>query len=203
MKIAIIGAGNVGSTIGRRLAAAGHDVIYAVRQLDAYEHLLDHAQTMLVEQAVTAAEAVILSTPWAAAQHALAQAGDFQGKPLFDATNPIGPGLSLTHGHDDSGAEQVQRWAPTAHVVKLFNSTGVENMRDPSYPNGSVSMFYCGDDDGACALAATLCDDLGFDGVHIGPLDQARILEPVAMLWIRLAMARGYGRDIAWSLMRR
>lgn len=203
MKIAIIGAGNVGSALGRRLAAAGHEIIYAVRQLDPYEHLLDHAQTMRVADAVQVADAALLSTPWAAAQHALEMAGDFGGIPLFDATNPIGAGLSLTHGHDDSGAEQVQRWAPTARVVKLFNSTGVENMQDPSYPHAPVSMFYCGDHDEACAIAGALCDDLGFDGVYIGPLDQARLLEPVAMLWIRLAMVRGYGRDIAWSMMRR
>jgi predicted dinucleotide-binding enzyme len=63
-------------------------------------------------------------------------------------------------------------------------------------------MFYCGDDAGAKQVAAALASDLGFDPVDAGPLTSARLLEPLAMLWISLAI-RGQGREIAFRLMRR
>ncbi|MEM9072763.1 MAG: NAD(P)-binding domain-containing protein [Myxococcota bacterium] len=202
MRIAVLGAGNVGSTIGRGLEAK-HDVLYAVRDPAApkYAALKDRARP--VGEAIDAAEVVILSTPWAATENAIAGAGDFRGKPLLDATNPIGAGFALTHGHDDSGAEQVQRWAPSARVVKVFNTTGVENMANPAYPDGRAAMFLCGDDEGACAIAKTLCLDLGFEPFHVGGLSRARVLEPVAMLWIQLALVLGHGRGIALSIATR
>ncbi|MEM7158788.1 MAG: NAD(P)-binding domain-containing protein [Myxococcota bacterium] len=206
MKIAILGAGNVGTTLGRRFVDAGHEVVYAVRNPLAPKSASlagERTEVLAVPEAVAAAEVVLLSTPWPATEAALAAAGDFGGKPLLDATNPIGPGLTLTHGHDDSGAEQVQRWARGARVVKVFNSTGRENMADPAYPEGPAAMFLCGDDDDACETARTLCEALGFEPVRVGGLARARVLEPAAMLWIQLAAVLGHGRDIAFGLLRR
>lgn len=206
MKIGILGAGNVGTTLGRGLARAGHELLYAVREpdraeLDALRR--DGAAVLAVRDTVERADLVLLATPWASTEAALASAGDFQGKPLLDATNPIGPGLSLTHGHTDSGAEQVARWAKGAKVVKVFNTTGVENMANPEYPDGRVAMFICGDDARACAIALELCHDLGFEAIRVGGLAMARVLEPAAMLWIQLAIVLGNGRNIGFGLLRR
>jgi predicted dinucleotide-binding enzyme len=206
MKIAIIGAGNVGGTLGRAFAKAGHDVVYAVRdpsdpKHDALRH--ERASVATVRDAVTSTDAALLATPWNAAQSALESAGDFAGRALIDATNPIGPGFALTHGHEDSGAEQVARWAKGARVVKAFNTTGVENMSDPRYGDAKAAMFVCGDDEGACALALGLAKDLGFDAVRVGGLEKARVLEPAAMLWINLALVLGNGRNVAFGLLRR
>ena len=206
MRIGILGAGQVGTTLGSGLRQAGHHVRYAVRDPDAARHAplaADGASVLAVPDAVAAADAVVLATPWATTEEALDAAGDFGGKPLLDATNPIGPGLTLTHGHDDSGGEQVQRWAPTAKVVKVFNTTGRENMAAPAYPEGRVPMFLCGDDQDACETAGALAADLGFEPLRIGGLARARVLEPVAMLWIQLALVRGHGRGIALGLLRR
>lgn len=203
MKIGIIGAGNVGQALGTGLRRAGHEVIYGVRDPEARDVAGDGAVFASVRDAVTLADAVVLATPWKHAQDALAAAGEFDGKPLLDATNPIGPGPSLVIGLTDSGAEQIARWAPSARVVKVFNTTGVENMRAPAYPTGAAAMFVCGDDDDACATAASLATDLGFDTVRAGKLDMARLLEPVALVWIRLAVVEGHGRDFALGLLRR
>lgn len=205
MHIAILGAGRVGSTLGRGLAAAGHTIHYARRDPSAPSPGLDHpgATTGPVAAAVERSEAVILATPWAAAEAALGAIPDFGGRPLLDATNPIGPGLALTHGHTDSGAEQVQRWAPTARVVKVFNSTGMENMAAPRYPSGAALMLACGDDPAAVELAVGLARELGFDAHPFGPLASARLLEPLALVWIRLAMVHGHGRGFALGLLRR
>lgn len=112
-------------------------------------------------------------------------------------------GFELTHGHTDSGAEQVARWATNAKVVKVFNTTGHENMADPTYGAARAAMFVCGDDDGACASALGLARELGFDALRVGGLSKARVLEPAAMLWVNLALVLGNGRGVAFGLLRR
>jgi predicted dinucleotide-binding enzyme len=201
MNIAIIGAGRVGSTLGRGLSRAGHAV--HVAQRDPRPASFDVASVGTASEVVARSEAVILATPWPATEAALAAVTDFGGRPLLDATNPIGPGLTLTHGHTDSGAEAVQRWAPTARVVKVFHSTGMENMAAPVYAAGASVMFAAGDDPDAVAVAVRLARDLGFDAHPFGGLANARLLEPMALVWIKLAMVHGFGRDFAFGLLRR
>lgn len=206
MDIAIIGAGRVGSTLGRGLAQAGHTAHYARRDAASpVPERLQHERATWgsAPEAVARAQAVVLATPWASTEAALSSITDFGGRPLLDATNPIGPGLTLTHGHDDSGGEQVQRWAPTARVVKVFNTTGLENMAEPAYPGGASLMLACGDDADAVAVALQLAADLGFDAHGLGPLASARLLEPFGMVWIKLAMVHGLGRDFALGVLRR
>jgi hypothetical protein len=87
--------------------------------------------------------------------------------------------------------------------VKAFNTTGAHNMADPRFGGQSASMFVCGDDAGAKRTVAALAEALGFEPVDAGPLTQARLLEPVAMLWISMALAHGHGPGIAFKLLRR
>ena len=203
MKIAILGAGRVGGTLGTGWANAGHDVVFGVRTPDDAKHELLAGPTASIADAVQSADVVVLATPWGAAQSVLETAGDFGGKPLIDATNPIGPGLALTHGHDDSGAEQISRWATNARVVKGFNTTGFENMGAPRYPGGASVMFVCCDDEADRTTALGLATDLGFDAIDLGPLKHARELEPFALIWIRMAMQLGHGRDFAFARLHR
>lgn len=206
MHIAILGAGRVGGTLGRRLADAGHTVTYGLRsELDALPEELHHSRASGASVATAAqqAEVVILTTPWAAAEEVIGAAGDLAGKPLLDVTNPIGPGMALTHGHTDSGAEQVQRWAPSARVVKVFNTTGVENMADPRFGDHRALMLACGDDAQAVGIAVQLATDVGFEALPFGPLRNARLLEPFGRAWIELALVRGQGRSFAFGLLRR
>ncbi len=91
MKIGIIGAGNVGSTLGRALSKAGHAVLYGVRdaqspKLDALRR--DGGLLVSPREAVARSEAVLLATPWGATETALRELGDLGGRPLLDATNP-------------------------------------------------------------------------------------------------------------------
>lgn len=189
MKIGILGAGQVGGTLGELLAARGHAVRLSTRGT--------------VAETAASGEVVILATPWAATEQVLRAAGDFAGRILLDATNPIGPGLTLAVGHGTSGGEQVAAWARGARVVKCFNTLGADSFGRPGTGAAQASMFFCGDDAAAKAVAAELVGALGFDPVDCGPLAQARYLEPLAMLWITLALKHGYGRDIAFRLLRR
>ena len=147
---------------------------------------------------------VVLATPWEATQSAIQKAGNLAGKVVLDCTNPLLPDLSgLALGTTTSGGEQVAGWAAGAHVVKIFNTTGAGNMGNPVYGNDRNTMFYCGDDAAAKQTAAQLAGDLGFEVSDAGPLTQARLLEPLALLWISLALKQGLGFDIAFKLMRR
>ena len=131
-------------------------------------------------------------------------AGNLSGKILVDCTNPLKPDLSgLAVGPDSSAAEQVAQWARGARVVKCFNTTGAENMTNPHFGNDRAVMFLAGDDDTAKATVTKLGDELGFEMVDAGGLSIARLLEPVAMLWIHLAFRRALGRDFAFKLLRR
>ncbi len=210
MNIAIIGAGHVGGALGTALALQGHKIRYGVRRPDSPEmqELLKKigpaAAAMPVPEAAGLGEVVILANPWPATQEILRSAGDLSGKILLDCTNPLKPQLAgLELGTTDSAAERVAAWAPGARVVKMFNTTGAGNMANPEYPLGPVTMFYCGDDAGAKTVAAKLAAEIGFEPVDAGPLRNARLLEPLAMLWIWLAVFGGQGTNIAFKLMHR
>jgi predicted dinucleotide-binding enzyme len=206
MRVAIVGAGNVGTTLGRGWVAAGHAVAYGVRDpsgAKARALARDGATVAAPREAATGADAVVLATPWAEARTAVESLGDLGGRPLLDATNPIGPGFVLELGHDTSGGERVQSWVANARVVKVFNTAGAETMARPRFGDRPATMLLCGDDPAAREVAARLAADLGFEPVSAGPLASARLLEPLAMLWIRLAMVEGMGRGIAFRLERR
>jgi predicted dinucleotide-binding enzyme len=216
MRIGIIGAGNVGSALGHRLAAKGHDVVFGVREPERGGEAVKggvpaHARVAGVTEAVRGSDAVILATPWGAVADALREAGagrgDLDGVTLVDATNPLGPGFSLDVGpNGTSAAERIQALAPRAHVVKAFNTTGANNMQDPVYDGAPTVMFYAGDDADAKRTVHQLVADVGFEPVDAGPLTRARELEHFAMLWIALAMGVGVpalGREIAFRLVRR
>ena len=221
MRIAILGAGNVGGTLGRRWAEAGHDVKFGVRRPDAGaaavkggqgQALPSQASVVAPAEAVRDANVVVLATPWGAVVDALreagADAGALDGRPLLDATNPLKAGFALDVGSGgESGAERIQALVPNAHVVKAFNTTGAENLRDPSYAGERTVMFYAGNDTGAKRVAHELASTLGLDPVDAGVLARARELEHVAALWIALANgatgAPPLGRNFAFRLVRR
>lgn len=209
MNIGIIGSGNVGGTLGRRWAKKGHSVLFASRnpQSDEIRELLadseGHATTGSVADALAHGEVLTLATPWPATEQVLKSAGDFNGKILIDAINPLLPDLSGLAVTNTSAAELIAQWASGAKVVKAFNTVGFNIMADPTFPDGKTAMFYCGDDKSAKQTVANLISDLGFEPFDAGPLTQARVLEPFALLWISLAFKCGYGKEIAFHFMQR
>ena len=207
MNIAIIGAGNVGQALADGWAAKGHGVSFGVRNPESAEAGAVDRTTFKVlgnAQAAAGAEVVVLATPWPATRDAIAACGSLAGKIVLDATNPLLPNLGgLEIGHTTSGGETVAQWAAGARVVKIFNTTGFNNMSNPAYGSERASMLYCGDDAPAKTTAAALAADLGFDPVDCGPLLHSRYLENIAMMWIWLAVKGGLGRDVAWKLLRR
>src|SRR5262249_204109 len=132
------------------------------------------------------------------------QSLDLKGKIVLDAMNPLLPNLAgLATDGKTSGAEQVAQWARGASVVKVFNTTGANNMADPIYGGEATVMFYCGDDAAAKDVARRLASELGFEAIDAGPLKNAGLLESWAMLWIWLAYPGGQGREFAFRIARR
>lgn len=210
MKIGIVGKGNVGSTLGKVWAARGHEVMFGVRDPESAEvqALLTasgpQARAGSVDEAAAFGEVILLAVPWGAAQTVVRSAGDLRGKILVDATNPLAPGLAgLEVGLDTSAGELVAGWAPGARVVKAFNSTGAGNMADPNYGDHAATMFLAADDAEAKAVVTRLGEDAGFEMIDAGPLANARLLEPLAMLWISLAYRRGFGPNFAFKVLKR
>jgi len=210
MNIAVIGAGNVGSVLGTSWSKKGHSVVFGVRntQDPKFASLLkeagNNARAASVAEAAKSAEVVVLATPWPAARDAIKSAGDLRGKVFLDCTNPLKSDLSgLETAAGISAAEQIATWASGARVVKIFNTTGSHNMENPRYPDGPITMLYCGDDTNAKKTAAQLATDLGFDPVDAGALTAARWLESFAMLWIHLALHQKFGVNFAFRLVRR
>ncbi len=208
MRIAVIGMGNVGRVLGRRWAAAGHEVVFGSRNPADPEAMATaeklNASIASVADAAAGSEIVTLAVPWKAVTASLAAAGDLSHKVLLDCTCPLAPDLRrLEIGTTTSGGEVVAQSAPGAKVVKIFCTTGSDNMADPRYGQTPVTMLYCGDDEAAKQVAAGLAAELGFDPVDAGPLSVARCLEPLGLLWITLAYRRKLGTDVALNVVRR
>lgn len=202
MKISIIGAGHVGSTLGSGWAKHGHEVTFGVRNPKKTDSATA-AKIAPVMEAAQSSDVIVLAVPWGAVPDALLSAGDLKGRILLDATNPLLPDLSgLDTAGGTSGGEKVASLSGAA-VVKIFNTTGYPNMANPDYQGQAATMFYCGDDVNAKRIAAGLASDLGFDPVDAGPLRHAPLLESLALLWITLALKQGYGVNMAFRLMRR
>jgi len=124
------------------------------------------------------------------------------GKTVVDCTNLRGP-IPASNGHPSSGAEALQTRAPGAKLVKVFNTTGANNMANPSYPGGPLAMFYCGDHADAKKTVGELIRQTGFVPNDLGPLSNARLIEAQAELWIWLASRGGLGREFGFHLVRR
>lgn len=211
MRIAFIGYGQVGAPLADHLQRAGHDVVLAaanpasdsVRQATARNQALRVATP---EAAVREAEVVFLATPFQANAAALsAVAALLPGKVLVDCTNPVGPGL--THGLQslESGAQQVQRLAPGARVVKAFSVYGFENFEDNAFPatTQKPAMFFCGDDAAAKATVGGLIAQLGWDPLDVGGLVQALHLEHMTLLWVRMVRVNKASPHMVWAALRR
>lgn len=163
-----------------------------------------NARAATLQEAAKFGEVLLVATPWPPAKDIVQGLGDLSGKVVIDAVNPLLPDLSaLALGTTTSAAEQLAGWARGAKVVKAFNTVGSNIMENPAFGADKPVLFFCGDDAGAKSKVKQLVGELGFEGVDAGPLTQARVLEPFALLWISLAFQAGLGREIAFKLLRR
>lgn len=209
MKIAVIGAGNVGSALGTGWAKAGHTIVFGVRDVNKanVKVLCARIGATAVPSADAArqSDVVVLALPWTVAENAVKALGDLKGKIVIDSMNPLAMkdgALGLERGFVTSGGEAVASWLPGARVVKTFNQVGADMMMAGDQFATRPVMFLAGDDDAAKSTVAQLVSELGFEALDAGGIKQARILEPFAMVWINQALFRGLGRNWAFGVLR-
>ena len=209
MKIAVIGAGKVGSALGSGWAEVGHTIVFGVRDLAKAELKALCARTgaeaALSADAAREGDIVVLALPWSVAENAVRSLGDLRGKIIIDCMNPLAMkdgALGLERGYTTSGWEAVASWIPGANVVKTFNQVGAEMMTAGRRFKTRPVMFLAGENDTAKATVGQLVTELGFEALDAGGMKQARILEPLAMVWINQALFRGLGRDWAFGVLR-
>ena len=208
MKIGIIGTGNMGKGLGKIWAEKNHQIMFGSRDPVNAQKLANSFEKNVLggtyADAAQYGEVVVLAVPWSAAQESIQVVGDLNKKIVIDCTNAVAPQLGgLLLGHTTSAAEKIAEWAKGAKIVKAFNSLGAENLTKLQFGSQNASTFICGDDLDAKSIVSKLGEDIGFDVIDAGPLKNARLIEPLAMLWIDLAYKQGMGTDIAFKLLRR
>ena len=152
---------------------------------------------------------IVLCTSWSGTSNAIKTAApvNMTGKVVIDTTNPLdfSEGLPprMAVGITDSAGEINQRSLPGAKVVKAFNIVGNPYMVHPDFPGGPPTMFICGNDEQAKKMVTeSILTPFGWETIHIGGIEGARLLEPLAMLWITHYFRTGTG-DHAFKLLKK
>jgi predicted dinucleotide-binding enzyme len=208
MKVSIIGTGTLGSALGKMWAEKGHTIMFGSLDPQKAKKLAkligSNADGGTYEEAAKFGDVIILAVPWSGAKESIKMAGDLNGKIVVDSTTTAaphlgGPLIRVT----PSAAEKVSKWAVGAEVIKAVHTIGVESLNKLQFGSQQASLFICGDNFVAKSKVKQLGRDLGFDVIDAGPLTNARLIEPLAMLWIELSYKQGMGTDIAFKLLRR
>ncbi len=194
-KIAVIGTGNVGETLGTEFAALGHTIVYGSREptrADVTELVAKtgHGATAKTQrEAVVGADIVVLAVPGVQAETVVKSLGDLSGKIILDPTNRVRRGAPDGWNDYDkpanaeSNAELVQAAAPGAKVVKAFNTLNVGQMANPETAGGPITIPIAGNDAAAKATVAELVKGMGLEPMDVGPLRFAHVLEEMLVVW--------------------
>jgi predicted dinucleotide-binding enzyme len=194
MKIGVLGSGEVAKVLATGLLKHGHKVKLGSRSP---EKLSDWAKenpkgtTGTFADAAKFGQMVVLAVNGKVTSQALRLAGEenLAGKPVMDATNPIGDAppvngvLSFFTDFKQSLMEKLQREFPEAHFVKAFNSVGYGCMVDPQFAGGKPTMFICGNDAAAKKTVGGIAEELGWEVEDVGTMEAARAIEPLCILW--------------------
>ncbi len=179
MHVGIIGAGNIGGNLARRLALAGHDVTVSFARDQARLAALAAELGAIAGEPsrAAAADVVVLSVPWDVIDTALAAAGPLTGRIVVDTTNQFGRGGVLDLGH--TAARHNADRLPGARYTKCFNTLTARFQAQAASRTGHarVVQWICGDDTQAKAILGQLVDDAGYIPVDVGGIDQCAVME--------------------------
>ena len=196
MRIAVIGAGNVGGGFSRAAVAAGHDVVISAAHPEKAQAVAAEVGAQAAESntaAVQGAQVVVLAVPGTAAPTVVAElAPVLGGAVVVDATNPLNATFDGLAIEGISGAEAVQRAAGSTPVVKAFNTVFASRYAAPAEQGSPLTVLVAGDDAAARGTVAELAASLGFAPVEAPSLRFARTLEELAFLNIALNAGNGW-----------
>jgi predicted dinucleotide-binding enzyme len=184
MRVAVIGAGRIGGTIGGRWEKAGHDVVYGLRDPS------KHKGAKSIGDALKSADTVLLAIPGNSVVHfARENARDLDGKVVIDATNNFG------HPAGMNSWSELSKELPKARLYRAFNEYGWDVFANPTLGGETADLFYAGPGD----EIEELISDVGLNPVRVGGTDAADVVDGVLRLWFALTQSRG--RRIGFKLI--
>ena len=190
MKIAVIGKGNIGGTLGSKWRAAGHDVVYGAR--DGSGQGPGGAPVRSIRDALEDAEVVLLAVPGQAVPDVVSEQGAaLAGKVVIDAVNRMGA------PEFDSRA-LIAPAAPSARYVRAFNSLGWENFADPV---PGAQLFFAADPE-ARAPAEELISAIGLESAFVGDATATATVDALLPLWFAPVRQNGGNRKVALRIVR-
>lgn len=201
MQIAILGAGNVGSTLARAWLQAGHTVRLGVRTVDSPElqalraELGSAASITTIADAIAFGDVVVFAIPGQAMEATIAaHAAVLAGKVVIDAANKVG--AATMNSRDAFTAH-----APTAQVFRAFNTLGWENFAQPRFGDIQADLFFCGPAGAARHQVEHLIAAVGLRPVWVGGPEQTAVVDALGGLWFALALGQQRGRHLAFKLL--
>lgn len=196
MKIAIIGAGNIGNTLGKKWAKAGHSIFYGVRDPEhaRHYHLLDFGEVKSIEAALEPSKIVLLAIPGdAVAEFAEENKAALDGKLIIDATNNI-------HGGPMNNLETLFKITQNTQLIRAFSTLGWENFETPTINGQQVDLFFCGQS-AAQAMTEKLIVDIGLRPVYLGPMEKADLVDGLTKIWFELVFGLGHKRRLMLKMV--
>jgi predicted dinucleotide-binding enzyme len=183
MNIAVVGSGDIGRTLGRLWAKAGHRILFSFshdeQKLEALARECGNGSRATTPyEAVSHAEVVLFAVPWTSIDDALKQIGRFEGQTVIDTTNPyLDEQMHVEQfAENDSSSESVARRMENAKVIKAFNTLKDETLWERS--GQGLVIFYAGDYPLMKKKVAQLIEDAGFVPFDAGPLREGKKQEP-------------------------
>jgi hypothetical protein len=215
MHIGIIGAGHMGSALGRLWAGQGHRVLFAYTREEAKLQRLaeaagPNARAGTVAEAAGQSQVVLLAVWPDALEEVLRDAGSLAGKTIITCVSGLKPDftgqtMGLPTELKMSMAERIAQLAPEARVVEAFNITFAQTLAAPSRRFGPdrPSVFYCGDSEAAKETVAGLIEACDYEALDAGPLAVSRSLETLASAWVQFAAASRLFPELGLKALRR
>ncbi len=194
-KIGILGSGTVGQQLALGFLKSGYHVRIGTRdpaKLEEWKKTAgENASVGSFKDAAKFGEMVVIATKWTGTKDAIKLAGKvyFKNKIVIDVTNPLlfekeGMAPKLALSYPKSAGATVQKWLPKSKVVKAFNTVTAFYMANPNLKEGKPVMFFAGNDNDAKKTVIDIAANWGWDTADMGDINNAYILEAIAMAWI-------------------
>jgi 8-hydroxy-5-deazaflavin:NADPH oxidoreductase len=190
MRIAVIGTGHIGGTLGRKWRAAGHDVVYGSRKGEGEGP--GGAPLMPIGDAIDGADVVVFAIPGGAVAETITPHGPvLNGRIVVDATNNMS-------GPVPDARAAITAAVPDVRYVRAFNTLGWENFADPL---PGAALFFAAEPS-ARETSEELIRAVGLEPAYVGDADATRVVDALLPLWFALVKQNGGNRRVALSIVR-
>lgn len=204
LRIALLGAGEIGGTLGRKWAEAGHTVAFGVKnpasekaqslRAELGEHILIGSPA----EALAKSDIVLLAVPGNAVKEVVAAHAELlDRKIIIDATNQLVKGqvedFKQRRQRTMNSLSTLQTSAPSAQIYRAFNNYSLQVFAEPIYNGVQADLFYCGPEGESLHVIEQLISEIGLNPVRVGDLERIEIVDDVLLLWAALSFSQNGG----------